>query len=101
MMTIRFLIGSLEVEYFIDIPPFSTAVQTGVWRYPARKFAQDTLEISWSAKSRERQSHPAYAKRLWINWEESAWDAGTIAAQGASTTNETLGDSHMNHQPKH
>jgi hypothetical protein len=82
MTAIRFLIGSLEVEYFIDIPPLNTAVQTGFWRYPGRRLVHETLEISWSAKSREHQPHPAYTKRLWINWEENAWDAGTIVARG-------------------
>jgi len=95
MIAIRFLIGSLKVEYFIDIPPFGTAVQTGVWRYPARKLAQDTLGISWSAKPREHQSNPTYAKRLWINWEENAWDAGIIVATGVDHELR-----HMNHQPK-
>jgi hypothetical protein len=83
------------VEYFIDIPPFNTAVQTGFWRYPARKFAHETLEISCRAKSREHQSNSTYTKRLWINWEESAWDAGTIVATGVDHERR-----HMNLQPK-
>jgi len=98
MIAIRFLIGSLKVEYFIDIPPFGTAVQTGVWRYPARKLAQDTSRSTRFRESPEHQSNPTYAKRLWINWEEDAWDAGMSVATGVD--HETSADSHMNHQPK-